>query len=70
MECLRDWAGLYDIQWSGIVVTPALDLEESLVLAAWTKRLRLGGDFRPAVAAAWRPVHRHEDRDGSDVALS
>lgn len=57
MERLRDWAGLYDNQWSGIVVTPAPGLGESLVLTAWTKRLRLD-DFQPAVAAAFIDAYR------------
>lgn len=54
---LRDWAGTYDNRWSGIVVTPAPGLGESIVLAAWTKRLRLES-FEPEVAAAFIDAYR------------
>lgn len=57
MERLRRWASLYDNQWSGIVVTPAPALDESIVLTAWTKRLRLD-EFRPDVAAAFIDAYR------------
>ena len=57
MERLRAWASLYDGQWSGIVVVPAADLGEAIVLTAWTKRLRLD-PFEPAVAAAFIDAYR------------
>lgn len=57
MGRLRDWAGLYDNQWSGIVVTPAAGLGESIVLSAWTKRLRLD-EFDAAPAAAFIDAYR------------
>jgi len=57
MARLREWAGIYDNQWSGIVVTPEPGLGESLVLSAWTRRLRLDA-FEPAVAAAFIDAYR------------
>lgn len=57
MDRLRQWAALYDRQWSGIVVVPARGLGESIVLTAWTKRLRLD-PFEPAVAAAFIDAYR------------
>lgn len=57
MERLRSWAALYDNQWSGIVVVPAPGLDESVVLTAWTQRLRLDA-FEPAVAAAFIDAYR------------
>ncbi len=57
MGRLREWAGRYDNQWSGIVVTPAAGLGESIVLSAWTKRLRLD-EFAAAPAAAFIDAYR------------
>lgn len=57
MNRLHRWAALYDGQWSGIVVTPAPGLGESVVLTAWTKRLRLD-EFQPDVAAAFIDTYR------------
>lgn len=57
MDRLREWAVLYDNQWSGIVVTPAAGLGESIVLSAWTKRLRMD-EFAPAPAAAFIDAYR------------
>lgn len=57
MERLRSWAALYDNQWSGIVVVPAPGLGESVVLTAWTQRLRLE-TFEPAAAAAFIDAYR------------
>lgn len=57
MGRLREWAALYDNQWSGIVVTPAAGLGESIVLSAWTKRLRLD-TFEAAPAAAFIDAYR------------
>ncbi len=41
LATLKDWVGLYGGQWDGIVVTPAPDLGEAVVLTAWRKELRL-----------------------------
>ncbi len=57
MDRLREWAGIYDNQWSGIVVTPAAGLGKSIVLSAWTKRLRLD-EFAAAPAAAFIDAYR------------
>lgn len=57
MGRLREWASLYDGQWSGLVVTPARGLGESIVLTAWTRRLRLE-EFEPGVAAAFIDAYR------------
>lgn len=57
MGQLREWASLYDDQWSGIVVTPARRLGESIMLTAWTRRLRLE-EFEPAMAAAFIDAYR------------
>lgn len=57
MERLERWAGLYDDQWSGLVVTPAPGLGEAVVLTAWTRRLELGS-FEPAAAAAFIDAYR------------
>ncbi len=57
MQQLRDWAGLYDGQWSGLVLTPSPDLGEALVLTAWTRRLKLDA-FEPTTAAAFIDAYR------------
>ncbi|MEX2575869.1 MAG: DUF3105 domain-containing protein [Halofilum sp. (in: g-proteobacteria)] len=57
MQRLRDWAALYDNQWSGIVVAPAPGLDQPVVLTAWTQRLRLD-EFQPEVAAAFIDAYR------------
>lgn len=57
MGRLREWAGLYDNQWSGIVVTPAVGLGEQIVLSAWTKRLALN-ELAAAPAAAFIDAYR------------
>lgn len=57
METLERWAGLYDDQWSGLVVTPAPGLGEAVVLTAWTRRLELGS-FEPAAAGAFIDAYR------------
>ncbi len=57
MGRLREWAGLYDNQWSGIVVTPAAGLGEQIVMSAWTKRLQLE-EFTAAPAAAFIDAYR------------
>ncbi len=57
LETLRRWAGLYDGQWDGIVVTPESGLGETVVLTAWTKVLRLE-PFEPEAAAAFIDAFR------------
>ena len=57
LERLRAWAGIYDGQWSGIVLVPAAGLDESIVLTAWTRRLVLD-EFRPEIAAAFIDAYR------------
>ncbi|MCH9051395.1 MAG: DUF3105 domain-containing protein [Proteobacteria bacterium] len=36
LDTLKRWAGIYDVQWSGIVVTPMSGLGEIIVLMACT----------------------------------
>ncbi len=57
MKQLEDWAGLYDGQWSGLVVTPSPGLGETVVLTAWTRRLDLDV-FDPPAAAAFIDAYR------------
>jgi hypothetical protein len=57
MERLERWAALYDGQWSGLVVTPAVGLGEAAVLTAWTERRELDS-FDPAAAAAFIDAYR------------
>ncbi len=57
LETLDGWAGLYDGQWNGIVVTPLSGLGETVVLTAWRKRLDLS-PFDPAAAAAFIDAYR------------
>lgn len=57
MEQLKEWAGLYDGQWSGLVVTRNSGLDEAVVLTAWTKRLEFDS-FDPAAAAAFIDAYR------------
>lgn len=57
MQQLKDWAGLYDGQWSGLILTPSPDLGEALVLTAWTRRLELDA-FEPTAAAAFIDAYR------------
>lgn len=56
-ELLNDWAGLFDGQWDGLVVTPQPGLGEGLVLTAWAKRLRLER-WDGAAAAAFIDAYR------------
>jgi hypothetical protein len=60
LATLKDWAGLYDGQWDGVVVAPMDGLGRDLVLTAWTKTLRLrsfdGADA--ALAAAFIDAYR------------
>jgi len=57
LQRLRRWAALYDGQWSGIVLTPAPGLGQTLVLTAWTRRLTLD-EFQPELAAAFIDAYR------------
>jgi hypothetical protein len=57
MPQLKEWAGLYDGQWSGLVVTPSPGLGNAVALTAWTKRLELAS-FDPATAAAFIDAYR------------
>ncbi len=51
LEQIEAWAGLYDGQWDGVVVTVMPGLDERLMLTAWTKRLELKSFDRAAAAA-------------------
>ncbi len=57
LDTLKRWAGLYDAQWSGIVVTPMSGMGETIVLTAWKKMLRLER-FDAAAAAAFIDAYR------------
>ncbi len=57
LDTLKRWAGLYDAQWSGIVVTPMSGSGETIVLTAWNKTLRLE-PFDAAAAAAFIDAYR------------
>ncbi len=57
LETLKRWAGIYDGQWAGIVVTPGPGLGGTIVLTAWTKVLRLK-PFEPEAAAAFIDAFR------------
>lgn len=52
MATLKDWAGLFNDVWSGVVVTPAPGLGKAVMLTAWTHTLRLD-PFEPDTAAAF-----------------
>jgi hypothetical protein len=54
---LEKWAGHYDNQWSGLVVTPNPGLGNAVVLTAWARRLALDA-FDPAAAAAFIDAYR------------
>ena len=49
---LSAWTGLYDDQWDGVIAAPLPGLGDGVVLAAWTKLLRLER-FDAAAAAAF-----------------
>ena len=57
LDTLERWAGLYDVQWSGIVITPISGMGETIVLTAWKKMLRLKR-FDAAAAAAFIDAYR------------
>ena len=48
---VRAWTDLYDGKWDGVVAAPLSGLGERVVLAAWTKLLRLDRFDAPATAA-------------------
>jgi len=50
-ETLRDWAGLFNGPWSGIVAVRRAGLGEKLILAAWRRILHLERFDAPAAAA-------------------
>jgi len=57
LDTLEHWAGLYDGDWSGIILVPAQRLGERIVLTAWTRRLELPS-FEPEAAAAFIDAFR------------
>jgi hypothetical protein len=57
LATLKDWAGLYEGTWDGVVLTPMDGLGDQVVLNAWTKTLRLKS-FDPALAAAFIDRYR------------
>jgi len=57
LDTLKRWAGLYDAQWSGIVVTPMSGMGKTIVLTAWNKTLRLKR-FDATAAAAFIDAYR------------
>jgi len=54
---IRGWASHYNGPWDGIVIVPAPNLGEEIVLSAWTRILRLK-PFDPAAAAAFIDRYR------------
>lgn len=51
LDRLRDWAGLFNGPWSGIVAVPRAGLDEKLILTAWRRTLRMDRfDEKPAAA--------------------
>jgi hypothetical protein len=54
---IRGWASHYNGHWDGIVIVPAPNLGEEIVLSAWTRILRLK-PFDPAAAAAFIDRYR------------
>ena len=56
-DMIEDWAGLYGGQWDGLVAVRQFGLGRTVVLTAWTKRLRLQ-TFDPAAAAAFVDAYR------------
>ena len=57
LDTLKQWAGLYGAQWSGIVVTPMSGMGKTIVLTAWNKTLRLKR-FDATAAAAFIDTYR------------
>ena len=51
-QFLKDWTGLYDGHWDGLIAVPAPGLGQAVVLTAWTKLIRLD-PFDPSAAAAF-----------------
>jgi hypothetical protein len=57
LNTLRLWAGLFHEDRDGIIVVPYPGLNETIVLTAWQKRLRLS-QFNPSAAAAFIDAFR------------
>ncbi|MEX2616611.1 MAG: DUF3105 domain-containing protein [Alphaproteobacteria bacterium] len=57
LDRLRDWAGLFNGPWSGIVAVPRAGLGEKLILTAWRRTLRLDR-FEEKSAAAFIDAFR------------
>ncbi|MSO55090.1 MAG: DUF3105 domain-containing protein [Rhodospirillales bacterium] len=57
LATLRAWADLYDAEWQGVAAIPRRGLGSAVVVAAWTKLLRLEA-FDPAAAAAFIDAYR------------
>jgi hypothetical protein len=57
LKTLHGWASLYTGQWDGIIVTPKAGLGKTIILTAWTKRLRLD-PFNADTAAAFIDAYR------------
>ncbi|MCP4327660.1 MAG: DUF3105 domain-containing protein [Alphaproteobacteria bacterium] len=54
---LTDWAGLFSGKWDGLVVTPYPGLDETMVMTAWNRTLRLDA-WNGMVAAAFIDAYR------------
>jgi len=57
LAVLKRWSAMFVGQWSGLVVTPSAGLGEEIILAAWTKKLRLK-PFDETAAAAFIDAFR------------
>ena len=54
---LKDWTGLYQGVWDGVVAAPRPGLGQGVVMTAWRKRLRLK-TFDASAAAAFIDAYR------------
>ncbi|NKB57791.1 MAG: DUF3105 domain-containing protein [Alphaproteobacteria bacterium] len=57
LETLRDWTGLFNGPWSGIVAVKRAGLGEKLIFTAWRRTLRLDR-FDAKAAAAFIDAYR------------
>jgi len=57
MRTLKEWAGLFNGMWSGVVVTPMPGLGQAVVLTAWRRMMRQD-TFDAAPAAAFIDAYR------------
>jgi len=57
VDRLKEWTGLFNGPWSGIVSVRKTGLGEKLILTAWRRMLRLDR-LEPAVAAAFIDAYR------------